>query len=305
MKKTLTIILAGGAGSRLNILSYKRAKPAVPFGGKYRIIDFVLSNCVNSGLYDVQILTQYRPYSLNNHIRSGQPWDLDRIYGGVELLQPHQNYDSESTWYRGTADAIYQNLLYVEEKVCDNILILSGDHIYKMDYSEMIEFHEKADADLTISVIPVDPKDASRFGILQLNEEKRVINFQEKPKTKPLSNLASMGIYIFKKKVLIDELLKDGQNPDSDHDFGKNIIPSMIKRMNVYGFEYDDYWRDVGTIESYWQANMDLLDKANPPSIFDKNWVVSSPAASFSSNRTLISIFPASRVNFSSRKLNS
>jgi glucose-1-phosphate adenylyltransferase len=274
MRKILTIILAGGIGSRLNVLSYKRAKPAVPFGGKYRIIDFVLSNCVNSGLYDVQIMTQYRPFSLKNHIGGGQPWDMDRLYGGVEILHPYLDYNDASRWYRGTADAIYQNLQYVEEEDCDHVMVLSGDHIYKMDYSKMIDFHEDHNADLTIGVIPVPWEDTSRFGIMKLNENKRVINFQEKPKSNPISNLASMGIYIFTKDVLINELIADGKNPETSHDFGKNIIPRMIDAKNVFAYEFTDYWKDVGTIEAYWEANMDLIKEDNELDIFDKKWLI-------------------------------
>jgi len=265
MNYTMAVILAGGQGQRLNILSEWRAKPAVPFGGKYRLIDFTLSNCVNSGISRVAMLTQYRPRSLQEHLEIGRPWDLDRINGGLSILQPALGLGLRADWYCGTADAVYQNLGRIRGKRISEVLILSGDHIYKMDYSLMMDFHRTHNADLTIAVMPVDPKEASRFGILQLNDERRIIDFEEKPHH-PKSNLASMGIYIFKYEILEQMLLEDAANPDSVHDFGKNIIPAIIKNYRTFGYEFSGYWRDVGTVASYYDSNMDMLE--DPP-LFD------------------------------------
>lgn len=257
-RKCVAMLLAGGEGKRLYALTGKITKPAVSFGAKYRIIDFTLSNCTNSGIDTVGVLTQYQPLILNEYIGNGEPWDLDRSYGGVHVLPPYIN-KLGGEWYKGTANAIYQNLHFLNEYDSEHVLILSGDHIYKMDYSQMLREHIENDADCTISVIDVDEREASRFGIMDFDGNKRITSFEEKP-AKPKSNHASMGIYIFKKQVLIDELTADEKNPDSVKDFGKNIIPSMLgagKRLFAYAFK--GYWKDVGTVTSLWEANMDLL----------------------------------------------
>ena len=257
-KQCVAMLLAGGQGTRLYALTSRAPKPAVSFGAKYRIIDFPLSNCTNSGIDTVGVLTQYQPLILNEYIGTGEPWDLDRTYGGAHVLPPYQAKKG-GEWYKGTANAIYQNIHFLNEYDSDHVLILSGDHIYKMDYSDMLKEHIENNADCTISVIDVDEKEASRFGIMDFNADKRILSFEEKPK-KPKSNHASMGIYIFKKSVLIDELIADEANPKSDNDFGKNIIPVMLaegKRMFAYQFK--GYWKDVGTVSSLWEANMDLL----------------------------------------------
>jgi len=260
MKGTIAMILAGGQGDRLSVLSEERAKPAVIFGGRYRIIDFALSNCVNSGITKVGVVTQYRPRSLNDHIGIGRPWDLDRSGGGVSLLQPYLG-GAASDWYRGTADAIYQNLYYVEESRADLVLILAGDHVYKMPYDELIAHHKEHGADLTIPVYGVPWEEASRFGTLFLDENERVTAFDEKP-AKPRSNLISMGIYLFNKDVLLRALMEDAARAGSERDFGHDIVPALVadSAMKVYGCRFNGYWRDVGTIESYYQANMDLLE---------------------------------------------
>ncbi len=257
MNRVLALILAGGQGDRLSILSEQRAKPAVIFGGKYRIIDFALSNCVNSGITKVGVLTQYRPRSLNDHIRTGRPWDLDREGGGVWLLQPYLGREI-SDWYRGTADAVYQNLFFVEESDVDEVLILAGDHVYTMRYDALIRWHRAKGADVTVPVYNVPLAEASRYGILTLDEDQRVIEFEEKP-PQPKSTLASTGIYVFNKDVLMERLQADAAREDSTHDFGRDILPAMIGSYRVYGYYLTGYWRDVGTIDSYWQANMDLL----------------------------------------------
>ncbi len=253
------MILAGGQGDRLSVLSEERAKPAVIFGGRYRIIDFTLSNCVNSGLTRVGVLTQYRPRSLNQHIGIGRPWDLDRAGGGVSLLQPYLGREA-SDWYRGTADAVYQNLYYVEESRAELVLILAGDHVYKMAYDELIDHHRAKGADVTIPVYTVPWEEASRFGTLFLDEEDRVVAFDEKPAA-PRSNLVSMGVYLFNKDVLIQSLIEDAESEESGHDFGRDIIPLVLRRgdKSVCSYRFHGYWRDVGTIEAYFQANMDLL----------------------------------------------
>ena len=254
----MTIILAGGQGERLSIFSEKRAKPAVPFAGKYRIIDFALSNCVNSGLDDILVLTQYRPLSLHDHIGSGKPWDLDRLRGGVRMVSPYLGR-KDADWYRGTADAVYQNINELMDIKAETVLILGGDHIYKMDYRPMIEMHEQQQADVTVGVMRIPIEDAHRFGIVTADESGRVIDFVEKPK-QPKSNLVSMGIYVFKKNVLIDRLIRDAANHDSQHDFGHNIMPDMLTDGDrVWAYTFEDYWRDVGTVQSYWDANMELL----------------------------------------------
>lgn len=256
MNRVLALILAGGMGNRLSILSEERAKPAVMFAGKYRIIDFALSNCVNSGIDHVGVLTQYRPRSLNQHIGLGKPWDLDRERGGVSILQPYVGRKA-SDWYKGTADAVYQNLSFIEETPCDQVLILAGDHVYKMNYNDIVNFHIGKKADVTVGIINVPIEDAPRFGILSLDDEDMVVSWEEKP-AKPQGTLASMGIYVFQKQALIDVLTEDAAKRSS-HDFGKDIIPMMVERHDVYGFRFNDYWRDIGTVSSYWQASMELL----------------------------------------------
>ena len=257
MRSVVALILAGGQGERLSVLSRERAKPAVPFGGKYRIIDFTLSNCVNSGIYDVAVLTQYRPHSLNDHLGIGRPWDLDRSHRGLRLLQPFLGRRG-SDWYRGTADAVHQNLGFVSTSREDEVvLILSGDHVYRMDYRRMLEFHESRGAEVTVAVFEVPIEEASRYGTLIADETGRVLSFEEKPK-RPRSNLISMGVYIFDKDVLRERLGEDASRR-TGHDFGGDIIPSMVGRDRVYAYRFSGYWRDVGTLDAYYQANMDLV----------------------------------------------
>ena len=278
MKECIAMLLAGGQGSRLYVLTQKLAKPAVPFGGKYRIIDFPLSNCVNSGIDTVGILTQYQPLVLNEYIGNGQPWDLDRLYGGVHVLPPYQKA-SGSDWYKGTANAIYQNINFIERYEPEYVLSLSGDHIYKMDYSKMLAYHKEQGADCTIAVLEVPWAEASRFGIMTANTEGVITKFEEKPK-EPKSNLASMGIYIFTWKKLREYLERDEADKNSENDFGKNIIPTMLadgQRMCAYPFE--GYWKDVGTIDSLWEANMDLLNPNVPLDVWDENWKIYSRTA--------------------------
>jgi glucose-1-phosphate adenylyltransferase len=264
----MAVILAGGEGERLSILSQERAKPAVPFGGKYRIIDFTLSNCVNSGVTDVVVLTQYNPRSLNDHIGLGRPWDLDRNRGGVKLLQPYISRGRVAEWYRGTADAVLRNLNVVEHSAGDTVLVLAGDHIYKMDYQPFVAAHRRHRADVTIAVRRVPLAEASRMGILALDEQNRVIDWQEKPK-QPKSDLASMGVYVFSKKTLRRWLSEDRA------DFGAHVIPAMIEAgARVYGYRYSGYWQDVGTIQSFWEANMALLNDNPELELSDKEWVI-------------------------------
>ena len=264
----MAVILAGGEGERLSILSQERAKPAVPFGGKYRIIDFTLSNCVNSGISDVVVLTQYNPRSLNDHIGLGRPWDLARNRGGVKLLQPYIARGRLAEWYRGTADAVLRNLNVVEHANGDTVLVLAGDHIYKMDYQPFVAAHRRHRADVTIAVRRVPLAEASRMGILALDEQNRVIDWQEKPK-QPKSDLASMGVYVFSKKSLQRWLSEDRV------DFGANVIPAMLEAgARVYGYRYNGYWQDVGTIQSFWEANMALLDDVPELDLSDKEWVI-------------------------------
>ena len=260
MKRAIAMILAGGQGDRLSVLSEERAKPAVVFGGRYRIIDFTLSNCANSGLTHVGVLTQYRPRSLNDHIGIGRSWDLDRTGGGVSLLQPYLGREA-SDWYRGTADAVYQNLYFIEESRAELVLILAGDHVYKMAYDELIDAHLAKGADVSAPVYAVPWEEASRYGTLVLDDEDRIIAFDEKP-AEPRSNQVSMGIYLFNTEILVRALLDDAERDDSDHDFGRDIIPAIVAdpASNVYGHRFQGYWRDVGTIQSYFQANMDFLD---------------------------------------------
>ncbi len=274
-KQCIAMLLAGGQGSRLKALTTKVAKPAVSFGAKYRIIDFTLSNCINSGIDTVGVLTQYQPLILNEYIGNGQPWDLDRTFGGVHVLPPYQAKNSME-WYKGTANAIYQNINFIDNYNPDHVLILSGDHIYKMDYQKMLEDHIKNNADCTIAVLEVPLSEASRFGIMNTNNENQIVEFEEKP-AKPKSNKASMGIYIFRKEKLFEYLRKDALDPASNNDFGKNIIPNMLnagEKMMAYPFK--GYWKDVGTISSLWEANQDLLGTSPIFDIYDSYWKIYS-----------------------------
>lgn len=272
-KKCIAMLLAGGQGSRLKVLTKNVAKPAVPFGAKFRIIDFPLSNCINSDISVVGVLTQYQPLVLNRYIRNGLPWDLDRLYGGVYVLPPYQQ-NTGAHWYKGTANAIYQNFAFIEQYHPDHVLILSGDHIYTMDYSKMLEAHERADADCTVAVIDVPWEEASRFGILSTDDEGRITEFQEKPK-EPKSNQASMGIYIFKWEKLKEYLTRDEADSDSDNDFGKNIIPAMLNEgQKMFAYSFHGYWKDVGTIDSLWEANMDLIFRPDQLKINDPEWKI-------------------------------
>lgn len=283
MKKTecLAMILAGGKGSRLGVLTKNVAKPAVLFGGKYRIIDFTLSNCRNSGISTVGILTQYQPLELNWYIGNGSSWDLDSEYGGTFVLPPYMNDKDSSNWYQGTADAIYQNLNFLDMIDPEYVLILSGDHIYSMDYGKMLEFHKKHKSKATVSTIRVPLAEASRFGIMNTDADLKIREFEEKPK-EPKSTLASMGIYIFNKPVLKKYLEEDSEDAASEHDFGKNIIPKLIEdKLAVYAYPFEGYWKDVGTFESLWQANMDLLADEPPLSLNDPNWRVYAGNQSF------------------------
>ena len=273
-KECVAMLLAGGQGSRLRALTSRVAKPAVPFGGKYRIIDFPLSNCVNSGIDTVGVLTQYQPLELNAYIGNGQPWDLDRSDGGVHILPPYVTEGDKGTWYKGTANAIYQNMGFISLYDPDYVLILSGDHIYKMDYEQMLEHHKAMDAACTISVMEVPMEEASRFGIMNVDEEDNIYEFQEKPK-EPKSNLASMGIYIFTWSKLRDYLIADEANPNSSNDFGHDIIPAMLgagEKMSAYRFK--GYWKDVGTISSLWDANMDMLSIGTGIDPYDPSWPI-------------------------------
>lgn len=274
-KECVVMLLAGGQGSRLYALTNKVAKPAVPFGGKYRIIDFPLSNCINSGLDTVGVLTQYQPLILNEYIGNGFPWDLDRAFGGVSILPPYQGKDS-SDWYKGTANAIYQNIEFINRYDPEYVLILSGDHIYKMDYAKMLAAHKQTGADCTIAVLDVPIEEASRFGIMSLNPDNSIYKFTEKPKN-PDSTKASMGIYIFTKDKLLKYLNEDAADPNSSNDFGKNIIPNMLMAgEKMYGYSFEGYWKDVGTIASLWEANMDMLGENPNIRLDDENWRIYS-----------------------------
>jgi len=268
-------LLAGGLGSRLCLLSEKRAKPAVPFGGKYRIIDFTLSNCVNSGIFDVGVLTQYKPGSLRDHIGSGRPWDLDRNRGGITILQPFQGSE-ENDWYRGTADAVYQNLIHIRRRRAEDILILSGDHIYKMDYEPMVEFHRDRRAAVTVAITTVPDSAVDQFGMVELDPRGRVLGFQEKP---PLgtarTSFASMGVYLFRREVLEMALAEDAEDPASSHDFGKDIFPRFLARgIEVYAHLFPHYWQDVGTLDSFYKSNLDLVGDRPPFELADPDWIV-------------------------------
>ena len=274
-QECVAMLLAGGQGSRLYTLTEKTAKPAVRFGGKYRIIDFPLSNCVNSGIYTVGVLTQYQPLALNEYIGNGEPWDLDRVNSGVRVLPPYQA-KSGADWYKGTANAIYQNLEFINRYDPDYVLVLSGDHIYKMDYEKMLEAHKEKGADCTIAVLEVSLEEASRFGIMNTDDDLRITEFEEKPKH-PKSTKASMGIYIFNKDLLEQYLIEDEADPESSKDFGKNIIPKMLDDgKSMYAYPFEGYWKDVGTIASLWEANMDLLGDKPEFDLYDKNWRIFS-----------------------------
>jgi len=276
-KNCIAMILAGGQGSRLASLTKEVAKPAVRFGAKYRIIDFVLTNCSHSGIDTVGVMTQYKPLILNTYISSGRSWDLDRVDGGVYVLPPYMKEESGS-WYKGTANAIYQNMSFIEQFNPSHILVLSGDHIYKMDYNKMIKHHIEKDADITIAYITVPIEEASRFGILSVDDDGRITAFKEKPK-QPESTSASMGIYVFKWEELKAQLIADEENPDSSNDFGKNIIPSMLAQgKRMFGYSFNGYWKDVGTVYSLWEAHMDMLN-GNELDLYDDNWPIYSKSA--------------------------
>ncbi|TWT04338.1 glucose-1-phosphate adenylyltransferase [Planococcus sp. CPCC 101016] len=278
--KVVAMLLAGGQGSRLKSLTYTIAKPALPFGGKYRIIDFPLSNCTNSGIETVGVLTQYQPHMLHEYIGLGTPWDLDRHNGGVTMLPPYAEIDGIK-WYAGTASAIYQNISFLQSCEPEYVLILSGDHIYKMDYELLIEYHKEHEADVTISVLEVPWEDASRFGVVNVDDNLNVMEFDEKPKN-PKSNLASMGVYVFNWKKLKEYLETDNVNEESSHDFGKDILPNMLENgQKMVAYPFKGYWKDVGTVESLWEANMDLLDLNSGLNLHDPGWRI------FSSNPQL------------------
>ena len=295
-KRCIAMLLAGGQGSRLYVLTEKTAKPAVPFGGKYRIIDFPLSNCINSGIDTVGILTQYQPLELNEYIGNGQPWNLNKTHSCAQVLPPYERHDKKQGWYKGTANAIYQNIDFIDRFDPEYVVVLSGDHIYKMDYSKMVAYHEKNGAACTIAVRNVPLEEASRFGILNTNPDNTIYEFEEKPK-KPKSTNASMGIYCFTWKVMREALIADEENPDSSNDFGKNIIPMLLADGHkLMAYNFDGYWKDVGTINSLWEANMDLLGK--------------EPAFNIRGDeRTKIyarnSAFPSSYIDASARIVNS
>ena len=272
-KEIIAMILAGGQGTRLGVLTKNLAKPAVPFGGKYRIIDFPLSNCSNSGIHTVGVLTQYKPMKLNRHIGAGTAWDLNDRESGVSILPPYQD-GKKDNFYKGTANAIYQNIDYIDSYDPENVLILSGDHIYKMDYSKMLEFHNDKECEATLAVMEVPFNEADRFGIMNTRDDLSIYEFEEKPKV-PKSNLASMGIYIFKWRTLRKYLIDDENNKYSQNDFGKNIIPKMIEdNIRVCAYPFKGYWKDVGTIESLWEANMDLLKEDNKLNLYDNKWPI-------------------------------
>ncbi|MFC4024884.1 glucose-1-phosphate adenylyltransferase [Oceanobacillus longus] len=271
MKECVGMLLAGGEGKRLGALTHHGAKPAVPFGGKYRIIDFTLSNCANSGIQTLGVLTQYSPLELNRHIGNGKQWDMGNKSGGVTVLSPYTG-KTGGDWYSGTADAIYQNIHFVDQFNPEYVLVISGDHIYQMDYQKMLEQHKETEADATVSVIDVPIEEASRFGILSVSENHRIYEFEEKPEA-PQSNLASMGIYIFTWKKLKSYLFEDAHNKQSSHDFGKDIIPAMLQdNHRMFAYHFNGYWKDVGTIQSYWEANMDLLHEKSGLTSNNKNW---------------------------------
>lgn len=270
--RVVAMIMAGGEGTRLTVLSEKRAKPSVPFAGKFRIIDFALSNCVNSGIFHVGVLTQYRPHSLNDHIGIGRPWDLDRMRGGVRLLQPYQGRGHQF-WYRGTADAVLQNMSYVDEQRADTVLILSGDHIYKQDYRPMLAHHAASGADLTVAVRNVPLEETDRFGIMTTNEQGQIVEFHEKPKERDKGTLANMGVYIFRTEVL-RQALAAGAAAHENLDFGKHVIPNIIADSHAVAFRFDGYWVDVGTIDAYWTTSLEILEPENGLQLYDRSWTV-------------------------------
>jgi glucose-1-phosphate adenylyltransferase len=291
MTKTIAMILAGGEGTRLTVLSEARAKPAVPFAGKFRIIDFALSNCVNSGIYTAGVLTQYRPHSLNDHIGIGKPWDLDRSRGGIRLLQPYQQRKGQH-WYAGTADAIVQNMEFVWDNRADTVLVLSGDHIYKMNYAPMLQYHWEMGADMTIAVMPVPLEETDRFGIMQVDEEQRIVAFHEKPKERDKGNLASMGIYVFNASTM-EKRLREGSADNPRVDFGKHVIPAMIEAGDrVFAYRFEGYWVDVGTVDSYWATNLELLQPEPALDLYTDNW----PIHTRSEERPAAKIGPQSKV---------
>ena len=274
-KECVAMLLAGGQGSRLYLLTERTAKPAVSFGGKYRIIDFPLSNCINSGIDTVGVLTQYQPLALNEYIGNGQPWDLDRVLGGIMVLPPYQG-SKRADWYKGTANAIYQNMNFIERYDPEYVVVLSGDHIYKMDYSEMVRRHKETQADCTIAVFHVTPEETSRFGIMSTDKEGRIVKFEEKPKQTD-STQASMGVYVFSKEKLFQYLEEDEHDPESENDFGRNIIPKMLAAgERMFAFPFSGYWKDVGTIQSLWEANMDLLGDRPALDLRDESWRIFS-----------------------------
>lgn len=270
--RVIAMIMAGGAGTRLTALSDNRAKPAVPFAGKFQIIDFTLSNCVNSDIFNVAVLTQYMPHSLNDHIGIGKPWDLDRQRGGVRLLQPYQSKGNDD-WYQGTAHAVRQNVDYIKRHQADTVLILSGDHIYAQDYRAMLDYHYETQADLTLAVRNVPLEETHRFGIMSVDEGMQVVDFHEKPKNKDKGTLASMGVYIFKAEVLVERLL-EGSSEDPRIDFGAHVIPSMIPRDKVMAYLFDGYWVDVGTVQSYWETSLELTEPMPPLNLYNPDWVI-------------------------------
>ncbi|MBM7573372.1 glucose-1-phosphate adenylyltransferase [Aquibacillus albus] len=275
-KEVVAMLLAGGEGKRLSNLTKSVAKPAVPFGGKYRIIDFTLSNCANSGIDTVGVLTQYEPLLLNSYLGVGAPWDLDRKCGGLKILPPYVQKQQGGRWYKGTANAIYENICFIEQYEPDYVLVISGDHIYNMDYSKMLEEHEKNKADGTISVIQVPCQEASRFGIMNTDDHNRIIDFQEKPE-QPKNNLASMGVYVFNWSLLKRYLKEDEKTATSSNDFGKDIIPMMLREnCSLYAYQFEGYWKDVGTVESLWEANLDLLDDDSALNLKNSNWRLKS-----------------------------
>ena len=269
--KVVAMLLAGGQGSRLNSLTKHIAKPAVPYGGKYRIIDFALSNAANSKIPNIGILTQYKPFRLNTHIGIGSAWDYDRNVGGLRILPPFTSEDG-GRWYTGTANAIFENIDYLDEINPNYVLILSGDHIYKMDYNDLLDAHKMKGADVSIAVMKVPWDEASRFGILNVDEEDKIVEFDEKPEN-PKNNMASMGIYMFNWDVLREYLISDNKDPETNHDFGQNILPKMLEDdKEMFAWTYDGYWKDVGTVKSFWESNMDLLDETCSLDLYDKNW---------------------------------
>ncbi len=275
-REMIALLLAGGQGSRLGVLTKNVAKPAVLYGGKYRIIDFSLSNCTNSGIDTVGVLTQYQPLKLNSHIGIGKPWDMDRIDGGVTILSPYLKAEM-GEWFKGTANAVYQNIHYIDKYSPRHVIILSGDHIYKMNYSKMLDFHKENNADATISVINVPYEEADRYGIMNCHENGKIYEFEEKPKN-PKSTLASMGVYIFNWETLRKYLIKDNETPGSDNDFGKNIIPAMLcDGMSMWAYQFTGYWRDVGTVQAFWESNMDLVSRVPEFNLFDPEWKIYTP----------------------------